>query len=286
MYLLFDIGGTKTRVSVSTDLCSYVKPVKFDTPHMFQEGVQAIQEAARSLCGDAVLSAAAGGIRGPLKKDRTGIISEMILTDWVEKPLTEEIKTGLNVEHDVYLENDAAIVGLGEAHFGAGKGHDIVAYLTVSTGVGGVRIDHGAVDAATGNFEPGKSIIDIDNTVYPEINASSLEEFVSGSALEKRRGVKPYEISQDDPVWKELAHQLAVGIKNTIAYWSPDVIVLGGSMIIGDPRIFREDITAFTKKELDGLMPVPPILDAKLGDEGGLYGAMALLKQKEVENRA
>ncbi|MFW6210349.1 MAG: ROK family protein [Patescibacteria group bacterium] len=90
--------------------------------------------------------------------------------------------------------------------------------------------------------------------------------------------MKPYEVSQDDPVWDELAKRLAAGLRNTTVYWSPDVIVLGGSMIVGDPRIRLEDIRCYTAGILEGFMPCPEIVDAELGDDGGLYGAMAKLK--------
>ena len=93
--------------------------------------------------------------------------------------------------------------------------------------------------------------------------------------------MKPYEIPQDDDVWDELAGYLAIGLKNTIMYWSPDVIVLGGSMIVGDPRIFLDDIVRHTKEVLGDQMACPDIVDATLKDEGGLYGAMALLAQKK-----
>lgn len=283
MYILFDIGGTKTRVAASSDLKKYGEPIKFETPKGYQEGIEAIANAAHELSNGEKIKGAAGGIRGFINKDRTGIVSEVVLTEWVDKRITDDISKALGCESTI-LQNDTAIVGMGEAHFGAGKGYDIVAYMTVSTGVGGVRIDHGEIDAANLGFEPGHSIIDIDNTVYGEsMQSGSLENFVSGSALQKRRGVKPYEIPQDDPVWEELASQLAIGVKNTIVYWSPDVVVLGGSMIVGDPRIFREDIVKYTKRALDELMPTPPILDAKLGDEGGLYGAMALLSQSGAD---
>jgi glucokinase len=50
--------------------------------------------------------------------------------------------------------------GLGEAVFGAGKGREIVVYMTISTGVGGARIVGGKIDASAMGFEPGHQIID------------------------------------------------------------------------------------------------------------------------------
>jgi fructokinase len=93
-------------------------------------------------------------------------------------------------------------------------------------------------------------------------------------------GVKPYDIPQDDVVWDELAGYLAQGLRNTILYWSPEVIILGGSMMVGDPKISLEAVRRATVAVLDGVMPCPFITSAALADEAGLYGALALLQQK------
>ena len=278
MYILFDIGGTKTRVAVTSDLETIIAVEKFDTPLLYREGLMAVVEAVRRLSAGAPIAGMAGGIRGPLNHEKTGIVSERVLTDWVGRALTKDLAKELGTP--VYLENDTAIVGLGEVHYGAGKGYDIVAYHTVSTGVGGARYVHGKLDVVSVGFEPGHQILDIDRTILGSHISPTLENMVSGTALERRKGVKPYEIAQDDAVWDELAKYLANGLKNTIVYWSPEVIVLGGSMIIGDPRIFLEPIQKYTVEVLDGLLPCPVIVDAVLKDEGGLYGAMALIKEK------
>lgn len=278
-YILFDIGGTKTRVAVSHDLERYDTPVKFNTPLSFEEGVTAIADAVHSLVPDGSVTALAGGIRGVLNYEKTRMVMDpgKALLDWAGRPLAARLEALFNAP--VYLENDSATVGLGEAVYGAGKGHRIVAYHTVSTGVGGARIVDGKVDVTRAGFEPGHQILDIDRSILGATIPHTLENLVSGSALEKRRGVKPYEIAQDDAVWDELARYLGKGLNNTITYWSPDVIVLGGSMIVGDPRIFLDNIIGYTKESLGTHLTCPPIVDATLRDEGGLYGALALHKQ-------
>lgn len=277
MHLLFDIGGTKTRLAVSSDLVSIEGKVKFDTPPIFEDGIARILEEAETLLGGRAVSAVGGGIRGPLNHEKDAIVSDDVLTDWVMKPVGDSLRQAFNAP--VYLENDTAVVGLGEAHFGAGKGYEILAYHTVSTGVGGARIVHGQIDVASSGFEPGKQIVDIDYTKLGG-EADTLEELISGRALEQARGVKPYDIPQTDPVWEDLARILATGLKNTVAYWSPDAIVLGGSMVVGDPRIPLASIRLHMHALLQGLMPCPPIFGATLKDEGGLYGALVLLRQK------
>jgi len=280
-YILFDIGGTKTRVALSRGLETFEEPIKYDTPQSFEKGMTAFQDAVSKLTGGEKVQGLAGGIRGVHDREKTMMIKDPggKLPDWEGKPLTETFKDMFGAE--AHLENDSAIVALGEAHFGAGKGYEIVAYHTVSTGVGGARVVNGDIDEASVGFEIGHQVLDLDRSILGEDIPHTLENLVSGAALQERRGVKPYEIPQDDPVWDELAGYLARGLKNTITYWSPDIIVLGGSMIIGDPRIFLEDIIRHTKELLADELPCPDIVDAILKDEGGLYGAIALLKQKQ-----
>lgn len=86
----------------------------------------------------------------------------------------------------MFLANDADLVGLGEAVYGAGKGYKVVAYFTVSTGVGGARIVNKRIDKGVFSFEPGWQY------VYGQgLNSCNrqmydfLEFFVSGTALAK-----------------------------------------------------------------------------------------------------
>jgi predicted NBD/HSP70 family sugar kinase len=79
-------------------------------------------------------------------------------------------------------------------------------------------------------------------------------------------------------LWDELAEYLAQGMRNTILYWSPDAIVLGGSMMIGDPKIMVDAVRKYTVELVGDFEVAPLISEAKLGDEAGLYGGMALLK--------
>lgn len=275
MYLVFDIGGTKTRIAVSTNCTTLDAIEHIETPLVYKEGLSAIQKVATRLIGQKSLICAVGGIRGPLNHEKTGIISEVVLTDWVGRNIVGDLSKVLSAP--VYLENDTALVGLGEITFGAGQGCDIVAYHTVSTGVGGARFVHGVLDSASGGFEPGHQILDIDRTILGRKEVPTLENLVSGKALEKRKGTKPYLVLQEDGVWDELAQYLAHGLRNTVVYWSPDKIVLGGSMIVGDPNIPLDRIIFHTKKILEGLMPCPPIVKAELKDDGGLFGALAYI---------
>lgn len=279
MYIIFDIGGTTTRVAASEDLQTFVHVVKFNTQTTYKDGIQALQKAITEVAADRQVTALAGGIRGSLNVDRNGIMDESILIDWVDRDITGDL-SGMYAA-PAYLGNDSAMAALGEAVFGAGQNEHIVAYLTISTGVGGARCVNGKLDEAMVNFEPGHQVLDR-NALHADTCNATLEDLVSGTALEKRSGQKPYEISQSDPVWDDLAKILGIGLVNIIMFWSPSVIVLGGSMIVGDPRIRREDIIRHTSHALKGFVPCPKIVDAELADEGGLYGAMVYLQQRQA----
>lgn len=276
-YVLFDIGGTKTRVAVATDFETVNVLESFKTPVKPADGLKRIIEIIDAQVKDDI-TGIAGGVRGRLHEEKTGIDNDGILTKWAGFSIVDALEKSYKCP--IFLENDTAIAGVGEAVYGAGKGLDIIAYHTVSTGVGGVKIENGEIDHASFGFEPGHQILDVDRTILGEEIAPTLENLVSGTAVENRFGVKPYEIPQSDALWDELAEYLAQGLRNTIMYWSPDAIVLGGSMIIGDPRIEIDAIRKYTVAVLDGFVESPLITTAKLGDEAGLYGALAVLKQR------
>lgn len=277
-YVVFDIGGTKTRVGVSPDLDILTEHTSFKTPATFEAGSKKLLESIQKLIGDETVEGIAGGIRGVLNDEKTGLANDSVLTGWIGHSLVDVLKE----DHDVpvFIENDAAMAGVGEAVYGAGKGAEIVAYHTVSTGVGGVKIENGDIDMTAIGFEPGHQIIDVDRTILGADVQPILENVISGTAVKNRFGVEPYEIPQSDVLWDELASYLAQGLNNTIVYWSPDVIVLGGSMILGDPKIEIDPIRKYAVEALEEYVPAPLITLAKLGDEAGLYGGMGVLRNR------
>jgi len=276
-YVVFDIGGTKTRIATSTDLKSFDEVKSYKTPATFKAGMQLFCETVDSLTNE--VTAFAGGIRGRLMQDKSGIENDGKLTKWAGESVAGYLQKKYG-KIPVFLENDAAIAGVGEAVFGAGEGLDIVAYYTISTGVGGVKIECGEIDQADIGFEPGHQILDIDRTILGDEITPTLENMVSGTAVKQRFGVEPYEIPQTDVLWDDLAGYLGYGLRNTMLYWSPDAIVLGGSMIIGDPAIKVDAVRKATTHALDNFEPTPLIVEAKLGDEAGLWGGLAILARR------
>ncbi|MBI3255859.1 MAG: ROK family protein [Candidatus Andersenbacteria bacterium] len=271
-YLLFDIGGTNLRLAYSPDGHTLTKVERLATPATAQEGVRNILEYAQAVSRQVPLTSAAGCLPGPMDKDKTMVINAPNIPGWNNYPLRQELAGKLDTP--VWLENDAAAAGLGEAMFGPGQDKKIVVYLTVSTGLGGTRIVGGKIDSNSLGFEPGHHIIHEDGLMCRCGTRGHLEAYASGSGLKKHFGKPAHEIS-DPAIWGQVAHYLAIGLNNVICFWSPDIIILGGSLI---KSLSIEAIS----EELVGLKPVfpilPPIEKAKLGDESGLYGALAYLR--------
>lgn len=277
MLVLFDIGGTNTRVAVSNDGQGLDRTETFMTPSEFEEGIEKLQTSAQRLLQGARPKVVVGGIAGSLKKTRTGLFASPNLPDWVDQPL--QVRLAEIWDTPVELYNDAALAALGEAIYGAGQGYDIVAFLTISTGIGGARVVCGQLDLASVGFEPGHQIIDLDNSILGEaqcVNCSNLGDLihlVSGRSVEARFNQHPKEIN-DQKVWEELTQYLAVGLNNTIVHWSPDIVILGGGMMKNIPlEVLQKKLQGMVK-----ILPIPELKLAQLGDKMGLWGAMHLAK--------
>lgn len=222
-YLLFDIGGTKTRLAVSRDGNTFEEPLIIETPRYFNEGIEVISEAALKLCDNSI-DKAIGGIAGSLNREKTGLYRAPNLLDWEQKNFVEELSAKLDCK--ILIENDTAIVGLGEAVAGAGQAFNIVVYITISTGVNGVKISSKKIDENVFGFEIGHQILDVSTHLDRTESKGEFESFVSGREVEKRLG-KPSEV-ENEQEWRKIAQYAAVGIFNTTLHWSPEVIILGG----------------------------------------------------------
>ena len=265
------------RVAGSRDCKEFIgEPVIFDTPKVFEEGIEVLKDSIKSVSAGEEIEMIGGGIAGPFDQDAGHLVGSPNLSDWIEKPLVSSIKEYFNVP--VCVENDSAVVGLGEMHHGAGVKKGIAMYMTVSTGVGGARFIDGHIDASAVGFEPGREIIDPDRSMCPDCESGELESYIGGASTERRTGKKPYDI-KDEKFWDTYAKYLAYGLNNAIVHWSPSVVVLGGSMIVGDPAIPIDRTKEYLKEILTIFPELPEIKKAELGALGGLYGAMVLVDQ-------
>ena len=268
-YFLFDIGASHTRIGISSDGETIANTEIYPTPQGFEDGVNSLEAKAKSLI-NGVPSALIGGIAGPLNGDKTMITAAPNLPNWNNKPLSEELtkRTGAKV----FLENDTAMVGLGEAVKGAGRGFNIVAYMTISTGVNGVLVIDKKIAPNSLGFEIGKQIVDFDSSY--DKDSRNFEELVAGSQFPRRHGREPYEVS-DSNIWEEEARLIAFGVNNMILFWSPNVVVLGGGVM---KHIALDRVVTHLEKTLTIFHILPQVKVGEVPDFGGLWGALHYTK--------
>lgn len=265
--IVCDIGGTSTRLELSEDGQSFTAPIVYPTPENFDQAIEVFSKHVNDLKGNKETIVIAG-LPGVVDR-KMGGLNRSHLTDWVGKSFVEKVREKTNCQ--VKVENDAALVALGEATTGAGKGYGIVAYITISTGVGGARIVDGKIDVSHFGFEPGRQIINYEKLSQGFAHAT-LEGKVSGRALKLKYGAIASQI-HEAKLWDEVAMEVAVGLHNVAVFWSPEVIVVGGGLIL------NSDLSIASVKEKfkalgDDYYFIPEIKKATLGDFGGLAGGL------------
>lgn len=229
------------------------------------------------------------GSPGPLNIKTGTILKAPNLQGWENfnvKGYIEE-KTSLKAE----VNNDANVAGLAEAIIGSAKGAESVFFITVSTGVGGAliinnKIVNGANSAAA---ELCNLIINEDKYSHAGLVQGGLEGQCSGPNIARKaseilgRKIDTPEVfelynngdEQMKALVNELCDNLSKGIINIMAVVDPEVIVLGGSVILYNTSLIKIIKTKVEEKSLNGI--IVDIRVAEIGDDAGLKGASLLI---------
>lgn len=272
MYLLFDIGGTKMRVAVSIDGQNIADSKIVPTPKEFEQGILDFKKVADELSKGEKIEKIAGGVAGPVDKEKTCLAKSPNVPGWINKPLKTELEKAFDCQ--VILENDTTVGGIGEAVKGAGAGNKVVAYIALGSGVGGKRVVNGKISDDSFNFEPGHQIIVPDGDLCKCGGKGHMEPYVSGSYFEKKYRQRAENIT-DPKIWDETSRYLAISLVNATVFWTPDIIVLGGSVSRSIPL---DKVSSYFKEFLTIYPDAPQIVKATLGDDAGFFGALELLK--------
>lgn len=205
------------------------------------------------------------------------------------------------------MENDANAAALAEWQFGAGQGYRHVAYLTVSSGIGGGVVADGKIyRGAHGTAgEIGHTIVMPDGPSCTCGRRGCLEGLASGwsiarrakEAMEQEEGYSSlrqyaetlraemiFEAAERGDalaarIIEETCRYLAIGIGNLINLFDPEVVVLGGGVSKAGDRLFIP-LRRFLETEAVPVSgTVPPIVPGSLYDNGGLLGAIAVIAQ-------
>jgi glucokinase len=315
--LAVDIGGTKILLALFTSAGKI--SVKETCPTLSHEGVSRVIERL-CLAIDKVLkqnnmeTPRLGGIgiacAGGIDTGRGMVVTPSPnLPGWVDIPLAEIVSKKFKVK--TYLINDASAAALGEHRYGAGLLTKDLVLLTLGTGIGGGIIADGKLylGAVGGAGELGHMTIDADGPACGCGNKGCLEMLASGTAVARdaleriRQGQRSLltemvagkienitaEIvgeaaSKGDSLAKDVisraAYYLGIGMVNIVNIFNPQMIILGGGMAgLGDlviepgKRMVMERAFSISSRSVR-------IVTAQLGNEAGVYGAAAFVREK------
>ena len=304
LIVAIDIGGTHIRVAVYEP--EGIIPIAHERtrslakePGVYDRLVQAIE----SVWPTEPVSAIGIASPGPLDPHKGVILATPNIPEWKNFPLTPKLSEHFGVP--VYLDNDANMAGLAEWQYGAGKGHDDLVYLTISTGIGGGVISNGhllqgyrGMAAELGHMivEPNGPPCGCGHRGHVESFASGPsivryvnEQISSGEKTSLHAGPKlsPVQIAeaahQGDSLaisaFERAGFYLGIGVANYLAIFDPSILIFGGGVSqVGDLlfKPFEESLRkhTFHPHYLDDLI----ITKAALGDDAGLLGALALAR--------
>ena len=276
MYISIDLGRSTTRIASTLDLKSILKIVKFKTESDVNLQRTNIFKSFDEVAGDAEVDAISFGFPGITDKFKKVFeksanypqIEGLDIRNFFPEKLTQS---------KILVENDAALGALGEAYFGSGKDKESVAYITLSTGVGGAFVRKYENEYLLINAEPGHQIVNIDDTISDGTGIKgTLESYCSGSYFRKRFGSTP-DFTAGAENWKKYSYYLSAGIINIISMWNPEVVVLGGGLSIHNFDNFYKYLADEIKKQT--FFAIPQIRKSELGDDSGIYGGFILLKE-------
>ena len=181
-------------------------------------------------------------------------------------PIRKDFRRLLNCP--IFIDNDANLAGLSEAILI--EKYDCVLYVTISTGIGTGIITRQEIDPQFADSEGGQILLEYKGKLQP------WEDFAAGSAIVRRFGKRADEI-HDKKIWKVIAHDIAIGLYDLIAFIQPDAVVLGGG-VLSNFAYLEEPLQEELSKYETPLTVIPPILQAKYPEQAVAYGCYYFAK--------
>lgn len=281
-----DLGGSKTEAILLDENLDIIQRKRVSTP---RNDYSQILDTITSLSSELLANIKNYSIGicspGAISK-KTGLIKNSNTQSLIGKSLKEDLEKKLGQK--ISMENDANCFAMAESTLGVAKGFDVVFGIIMGTGVGGGIVINGKIHQGRTNIagEWGHHTLHQNGNNCYCGKKGCVETYISGPALEKRwqeltgKSQTMLEILQNIDnskvkQWKdEFLENFGFGLANTIDILDPDVIVLGGGLSNID-FLYTEGRDSVYRKVFSDLVDTP-ILQNKLGDSAGVFGAALL----------
>lgn len=314
LVLAADLGGTRLRAALADLEGRFLRRLEWATEaergrQALLERIVALIQQVRGDTPDEDLLGIGVGTPGPLDPTTGVVLSAPNMPGWVDLPLQAVLEERLGLP--VRLVNDANGAALGEWVYGAGRGHQNLVYITISTGIGGGVIADGRLLLGHRGLagEVGHMTLQADGPRCNCGNYGCWEALASGTAIgrdgaeEVRAGRsallqqlcrgQPEQVdarmvgqaaAQGDAAASEIIKRAArycgVGMVNLLHLYSPEIILVGGGVAKLGDLLFRPMRRAVREQAMPAYRNVP-IDPASLGENMGLLGAVALFRLEE-----
>jgi glucokinase len=300
--LAVDIGGTKMAAGLVDDDGSVLSAERVPTPRSPDADVlwTALADLVTGIRAKAEVEPVGIGVGcgGPMRWP-AGVLSPLNIPSWREFPLRDRL-VALSAQlcggGPVRVHNDAVCVAVAEHWRGAGRGHDDVLGMVVSTGVGGGLVLGGRlIDGGRGNAgHIGHVCVDPRGPQCVCGARGCLEAIASGPATAAwaraegwanpagtdartmtadARGGHPVALA----ALRRAAEALGVAIASASHLCDLDVVCVGGGLAQAGDLLFGPLRDAYAAQARMDFVRATRIVPAALGQDAGLVGAAALL---------
>ena len=275
-----DIGGTHFRMGLCSAEGELLKHETLATETL-SSPADGLRQLVKAVDPHGKAERAAAGVPGIVDYDsQTLLYAPNLPRSFIDGLTAAAIGNAIGAE--AILVNDADLAAIGEAHLGAGKGAQSMAYVTISPGVGaGVVVGGRLMRSRYSIAELGHSYIDASRA--DRSGTGSVELEASGTALGRQATALGIDggaaglvksAGADQPQAKaaiaEFAEAAAVALVNMVHLFSVELLVVGGGVILGG------GVTNLIGEHLRKLAPAyfsVELRQAALGDDAALRGA-------------
>jgi glucokinase len=226
------------------------------------------------------------GVGVPQLVDTAQHIKSAYNFDWTDQP----VRRRLSEIAPAVIESDVRAAARAEAAFGAGRGHDPFAYVTIGTGISYCLVLAGRPYAGAKGYAIhfASSALHVRCSSCGHLEEPVLEELAAGPGLARRyaaatggnaagaEGVLAA-VDAGEPaavaIIADAAESLGALLGNLVNMLDPAAIVLGGGLGLA-PGLYRERLVASTRAHIwaEDRRDLP-MLPAALGADAGIIGA-------------
>jgi fructokinase len=282
-----DLGGTKTEGILLDENYNIIERKRIKTS---QNGYESIVKLITFLINDlkektsekTSIGLCTPGVTDP----NSGLIKNSNTQCLIGMPLKKDLENILDQE--ILMENDANCFTLAESLLGSAKGYGMVFGVIMGTGVGGGIVINETIHKGRSNIagEWGHHILHHNGNKCYCGKQGCVETYISGPALERRwleisstkkslQSIIQNPSSAEYEQWKsEFLENFGMALANVIDILDPDAIVLGGG-VSNVSFLYDEGKKVVYEKVFSDLVDTP-ILENKLGDSAGVFGACLL----------